>query len=526
MTNNIPKPIVLLILDGWGSAPAWGGNAISVAGTPVFDNLWKNYPHATLCASGECVGLPGHERGNSEVGHLNLGCGRAIKQDSSRITDSINDGSFFKNSVLIGAIEHAKKYESNLHLMGLVSDGGIHSLTSHLYALLELCKKLNFNHNHVFIHAFTDGRDSEQMSSLSTISHVLEKCKSLGIGQFASIVGRYFAMDRDDHWERTASVYHAIAEGAGVENSSILGAISSSYNQGVTDEYIKATVIKKNNKPIATVKNNDSMIFFNFRSDRARQITQAFMSENMQRFKRGPKIKNLYFVTMIPYGFESELKLDIKSAFMQEEILSPLATVLSNNNLRQYHSAETEKYAHVTYFFNGGIEAPFKGEDRLLVHSPRVATYDLKPEMSIKEVNNNAIQNIKSKKYDFILINFANPDMVGHTGNFKAALIACRIVDEELGKIIKSTLDANGIIIVTADHGNIEQMVNPVTGEPDTEHTRNPVPFILVGNKSSYISKINLRNGGFLADVAPSVLEFLNINKPKEMLGNSLIVKL
>ena len=523
--NKIPKPIVLLILDGWGSAPAWGGNAISVAGTPIFDNLWRNYPHTTLCASGECVGLPGHERGNSEVGHLNLGCGRAIKQDSSRITDSIKDGTFFQNQTLINAIEHAKKNNSNLHLMGLVSDGGIHSLTSHLYALIELCRRLNFDHNHVFIHAFTDGRDSEPMSALSTISHVQEKCKSLGVGKFATVSGRYFAMDRDDHWERTASVYYAMTQGAGIQNPSVLAAISMSYNQGITDEYIKATVITENNKPVATVKDNDSIIFFNFRSDRARQIAQAFMSEDMRKFNRGPKIKNLYFVSMIPYGFESELKLDIKPAFTQEQIINPLASVLSGSDLRQYHSAETEKYAHVTYFFNGGVEKPYRGEDRLLIPSPRVPTYDLKPEMSIKEVNRNAIANIKSKKYDFILINFANADMVGHTGNFKAALTACRVVDEELGKIVDTVLKSSGIILVTADHGNIEQMVNPVTGEPDTEHTRNPVPLILVGDKNLYINNIRLRDGGILADIAPTILEFLNMKKPEGMAGNSLILR-
>jgi 2,3-bisphosphoglycerate-independent phosphoglycerate mutase len=523
MISNKPKPIVLLVLDGWGNAPSWGGNAISVAGTPVFDNLWKNYPHTTLCASGECVGLPGHERGNSEVGHLNLGCGRAIKQDSSRITDSIKDETFFKNPTLIGAIEHAKKNNSNLHLMGLISDGGIHSLTSHLYALIELCRKLNFDHNHVFIHAFTDGRDSEPMSSLSTISHVQDRCKSIGVGQFATVSGRYFAMDRDDHWERTASVYYAMVQGAGIQNNSVLSAISMSYNQGITDEYIKATVITNNGKPVATVKDNDSMIFFNFRSDRARQIAQAFMAEDMRKFNRGPKIKNLYFVSMIPYGFESELKLDIKPAFKQDQIISPLASVLSANNLKQYHSAETEKYAHVTYFFNGGEEKPYIGEDRLLIPSPRIPTYDLKPEMSIKEVNNNAISRIKSKKYDFILVNFANPDMVGHTGNFKAALMACSVVDEELKKIVDAVLESKGVIFVTADHGNIEQMVNPVTGEPDTEHTRNPVPFILIGDKDSYIKNIKLRDGGILADVSPTVLEFLNIEKPKDMSGNSLI---
>ena len=521
----IPKPVVLLILDGWGVAPSWGGNAISVANVSNFDQLWKKYPHTTLCASGECVGLPGHERGNSEVGHLNLGTGRIVKQDSSRISDSIKDGSFFENTYLLGAIANAKKNNSNLHLMGLASDGGIHSHIAHLYALLDLCKKNNFDNGRVFLHIFTDGRDSEPMSALSFVSKLEETIKKMGVGQIATISGRYYAMDRDDHWERTSKAHNAMTAGIGNKGSSALSIISSSYNKGLTDEYLEPSVITKNNHPIATIKDNDSVIFFNFRSDRARQITMALLAKKSPFRNRVAETKNLFFVGMIPYGFEEELKITAKSAFPQDETINPLADILSKKQLRQYHSAETEKFAHVTYFFNGGIENPFVGEERLLVPSPRIATYDLQPEMSIKEVNANAISRINSKKYDFMLINFANPDMIGHTGNFKAAIRACEAVDGELGKIVTATLNAKGTIFVSADHGNIEQMINPVTGEPDTEHTRNPVPFISVIDNSLLASDINLRGAGILADVSPTVLEVMGIEKPKEMSGNTLIVR-
>lgn len=521
---NIPKPIVLLILDGWGYAPDWGGNAISVSSVPNFENLCKNYPHTTLCASGDCVGLPGHERGNSEVGHLNLGSGQVIKQDSSRISDAIKDGTFFQNEVLIEAINHAKKTNSKLHLMGLVSDGGIHSKIGHLYALLELCKRQVYTN--VFIHIFTDGRDTDPMAALSIVSHLQDEIRKIGVGQIATISGRYYAMDRDNHWERTSRVYNAIVNGVGVLSTSTLSAISQSYNQGISDEFMNPiVVVGKDKKPLGNVKSGDSMIFFNFRSDRARQISMAFMSEKSPYQLRGKKIEHFYFAGLIPYGYEEELKLNLKSAFKPKEIKISLANVLSQNKLTQYHSAETEKYAHITYFFNGGIEQKYVGEERLLIPSPRIASYDQKPEMSIVEVNSNAISRIKKKNYDFMVINFANPDMVGHTGNFKAAIAACEAVDKELGLIIKATLDSQGLILVTADHGNIEQMVNPRTGEPDTEHTKNPVPFILVGDKTSTIKDFQVRNGGVLADISPTILECLNIAKPTNMTGNTLITR-
>lgn len=523
MTNQAIKPIVLLILDGWGYAPPWGGNAISVAKVPIFDSIWKNYPHTTLCASGECIGLPGHERGNSEVGHLNIGSGQVVKQDSSTITDSIKDGTFFSNAAFTKAIDHAKKRNGNLHLMGLISDGAIHSKLDHLYALLEFCKIQKFDR--VYIHAFTDGRDTDPMAAISIVSHLQDKLREIGVGKIATISGRYYGMDRDNHWERTSLVYNAITNGQGETTNTALKAITQSYNKAITDEFIMPTVITQDNKPIALAKDGDSMIFFNFRSDRARQISMAFMAKKMPYFKRNPAFEHLYFVGMIPYGYEEELKLNLQSAYEPGRIKKTLGEVLSLNNLKQFHTAETEKYAHITYFFNGGKEEPFSGEDRLLIPSPRIASYDLKPEMSIREVNKNAIDRINKNVYDFIVINFANPDMIGHTGNFKAAISTCEEVDKQLELIIKAVLGKKGLIMVTADHGNIEQMVNPRTGEPDTEHTKNPVPFILVSKKNN-IEHLGLRTGGVLADISPSILEFLNINQPTEMIGQTLITRL
>lgn len=519
LTKNILKPVILLILDGWGYAPPWGGNAISIANTPYFDHLWRDYSHTLLCASGSCVGLPGHERGNSEVGHLNLGTGRIPLQDSSRINQAIKDGSFFENLVLIEAIEHARKHHGDLHLIGLVSEGGIHSHLNHLFALLELCQRKNFKN--VYIQAFTDGRDTDPMGALSRISLLEKKLKSFNFGKIATLSGRYYAMDRDNHWERTAKVYQAMVEGVGQTVSSSLKAVTVAYTQGYGDEYILPMVIvDKKNKPIALVKNGDSIIFFNFRADRARQISQAFMAEKMPYFKR-KKIDHLFFVGMIPYGYEEELKLDLKSAFKTEMINNPLAKAISDQGLKQLHLAETEKYAHVTYFFNGGREEPFPGEDRLLIPSPRVANYSQKPEMSVNEITEQLL--IKLRKYDFIVVNFANGDMVGHTGNFKAAVRACEAVDQCLGKIISQISPLQSPLLLTADHGNCEEMINIKTGEPHTEHTKNPVPFILVSGQSSVVSR-QLRSDGVLADVAPTILEIMDLEPPKEMTGKSLLV--
>lgn len=524
MTNpNVLKPVVLLILDGWGQAPAWGGNAISVANLPEFNKLWRSYPHTTLCASGKCVGLPGHERGNSEVGHLNLGTGRIFYQDSSRINESIEDGSFYNNPVLLKAINHAKTNNSSLHLMGLASPGGIHSHINHLYALLDLCQKQKINK--VFLQLFTDGRDTAPTAALNIFANLENRLKTLGFGQIASISGRFYAMDRDNHWERTESCYKAMANGIGEANESALSAISRSYNQGVTDEFIRPVVIVKNNQPIGTIRDNDAVIFFNFRSDRARQISMAINDEKFTHFKRKGKINNLDFVGLIPYGYEEELKLHLESAFKPEEVKNCLAQVLSDHKLKQFHIAETEKYAHVTYFFNGGHETSFPGEDRLLVPSPRVASYDLKPEMSVHEISVNAVQAIKNNKYDFLVINFANADMVGHTGNFKAVIKATEAVDKEIGSISQAVLENNALLIITADHGNAEEMINPRTGEIDTEHANSPVPFILIANKE-IVNNVKLRNDGILADVAPTILGFMHITRPEEMTGQTLEAKI
>ncbi|MCL5794867.1 MAG: 2,3-bisphosphoglycerate-independent phosphoglycerate mutase [Patescibacteria group bacterium] len=515
------KKVVLLILDGWGYAPPWGGNAISIAKTPNFDHLWRYYPHTIIGASGVSVGLPGHERGNSEVGHLNLGAGLIPLQDSNRINESINDGSIFNNHVILETINYAKHKNSNLHIMGLVSNGNIHSHINHLFALLDICKKQDFKN--VYIHGFSDGRDSNPMAAQTFFAQLENKLKEIGFGKIATISGRYYAMDRDNHWERTELAYNAMVQGRGNFAPSVLKAIASSYQAGINDEYIKPTVIlDDSNKPISTIKDNDSMIFFNFRADRARQIAMAFMSENMPYFHR-QKINNLFFVGMIPYGYEEELKLNLLSAFKTEKINNPIARVLSENNLKQLHIAETEKYAHVTYFFNGGEEKPFLDEDRVLIASPRISSYALKPEMSVYSITEQVL--IKLRNYNFIVINFANGDMVGHTGDFGATVKACEVVDVCLGKVFNEVLNLNGTLIVTADHGNCEEMINIKTGEPHTEHTNNPVPFLIIGQQFKNITNIGqyLRPNGILADVSPVLIFIMGLSKPMDMTGNSII---
>lgn len=507
---------ILIILDGWGLAASWGGNAISLARLPNFNNLWQKMPHSVLKASGQEVGLPGHEMGNSEVGHLNLGAGRIVRQDSSRINETIENGSFFQNEVLKKAIAHAKQNNSKLHLMGLVSDGGIHSHINHLFALLDLCQKENF-HN-VFIHGITDGRDTDPMSGIIYFNKLEEKLKSLGFGKIATVSGRYFAMDRDNHWDRIERAYQAIANGVGEKTKSPLAAISLAYSRHQTDEFIAPTVVcDENNFPVGKVETNDSVIFFNFRSDRARQITLMFAEKK--------PIANLYFVTLIPYGFEGELSKKIISAFEPNPMNKVLAQVISELNFCQFHTAETEKYAHVTYFFNGGRETPFPNEERKMIPSPAVATFDLKPEMAASEVVGSLVERLRDKKLpevQLIILNFANADMVGHTGNLQAAVKAVEAVDLNLGELLKAPELKDFNFLITADHGNVEQMINPITGDPDTEHTTNPVPFIL---KLKNEKNIILRPEGRLADVTPTILEIAGITQPADMTGQSLINK-
>jgi len=507
------NPVILLILDGWGIAPAWTGNAIFQAKTPNFNFLSKNMPFGTLLASGSAVGLPPDEPGNSEAGHLNLGAGRIVHQDVGHISRLIQEGSFFKNKVLLEAIAHVKKNHSRLHLLGLVSDGGVHSHIDHLFALLKLCQKENLKD--VAIHVFTDGRDSSPYKALSYISQLQRKINELGVGFIATISGRYYAMDRDKRYLRTEKAYRAIAEGIGQAARTAVAAVSQAYRNGLSDEFIIPTVIKPT--PVA---DHDAIIFFNVRGDRARQLTFAFCLPNFRAF-RVKKLKDLFFVTFTWYG---DYIPNTSFAFAPEKIEEPLARVLSEHGLTQFHIAETEKYAHVTYFFNGQREEPFPKEERLMIPSPKVATYDLKPEMSAEQVTDELIKRIISKKYTFILVNYANPDMVGHTGNLKAAIRAIEVVDKMLGKIVKKADETKSYLLVTADHGNAEQLVNPKTGEPDTEHTTNPVPFIFVppsGVRSDY----SVRKGGVLADVAPTVLQLLKINQPKTMTGKTLLEK-
>jgi 2,3-bisphosphoglycerate-independent phosphoglycerate mutase len=522
------SPIALIILDGWGIAPASRGNGISLAKTPNFNKYITTYFSAVLQASGEAVGLPYGEVGNSEVGHLNLGAGKIIFQNLPRINKSILNGSFFKNKIFLEAFSHIKKNNSSLHLLGLVSNGGAHSFNEHLFALLELAKKEKLDR--VFIHAFLDGRDTSYNSGLDFIKELEEKINQIGIGKIASLSGRFFAMDRDNHWDRIKKVYLALTEGQSEEkfNNSI-EAIQNSYDQNIFDEeFLPTVLLDENKKPIATIQDSDAIIFFNFRSDRARELTQSFVLPNFEKFKRPTYLKNLYFTTMTEY----EENFPVKIAFPSEKIENSLSKILSDLGLKQLHIAETEKYAHVTYFFNGGKEEPFWGEDNVVVLSPQVSSYAEKPEMSALEVTKKLIQEISRDEYDFIVCNFANTDMVGHTGNLKAVIQAVECVDQCLKKIVDQILLKNGIILITADHGNAEEVINLYTGEIDKEHSVNPVPFILIGKQwegeAKKLSRINpdlsgLISTGVLADIAPTILKIMNIPEPEEMTGNSLI---
>ena len=514
------QKVILIILDGWGYAPAWGGNAVEMAMTPSMDSLWRKYPHTILKAAEEAVGLPRHEPGNSEVGHLNLGCGQIVRQNLPGITKTIDDGFFFKNQVLLDAVKHAKDNQSNLHLMGLVSDGGIHSHINHLFALLDLIKKQNFDR--VFIHMFTDGRDTEPMKALSYLSLLEEKIHQVGLGRIESVSGRYFAMDRDNRWERVGEAYNLMVSGVGPKAESAQKAISESYRQGKYDEFVTPTIIDSSENPFVPVNNNDAIIFFNFRADRAKELTWAFVQKKFSGFGRRKVLKNLYFATFA-FHEEYEERLPVQVVFRPDDSLTPLAKVISEHSLKQFHLAETEKYAHVTYFFNGGHEQPFPKESRKLIPSPKVATYDLKPEMSAPAVTDELIFQIHN--YDFVVANFANPDMVGHSGNIKATIKACEVVDTCLGRVVKEALKDQFTILVTADHGNAEQMINANTGEPDTEHTINPVPFIVVSEDSRFQNPLRAADSQdlSLSDVAPTILKIMNLEAPKEMSGKSLI---
>ena len=509
------KPTVLMILDGYGLNDRHEGNAIYEAKTPVMDKLMEEYPFVKGNASGLAVGLPDGQMGNSEVGHMNMGAGRIVYQELTRITKEINDGDFFKNEALLTAMKNAKENNSAIHFMGLLSDGGVHSHNTHLYALLEMAKREGLTK--VYVHCFLDGRDTPPASGKEFIEQLEAKMKEIGVGEIGVVSGRYYAMDRDNRWDRVERAYNALVKGEGVQAESATAGIQASYDADKTDEFVEPMVIVKDGAPVATVKDGDSVIFFNFRPDRAREITRTFCDDNFEGFDRGERVKTT-FVCFTEYDVTIQNK---QVAFVKEEITNTFGEFLAAHNMTQARIAETEKYAHVTFFFNGGVEEPNKGEDRILVKSPKVATYDLKPEMSAYEVCDKLVDAIKSDKYDVIIINFANPDMVGHTGVEDAAIKAIEAVDECVGKAVDALKEVDGQMFICADHGNAEQLIDETTGEPFTAHTTNPVPFILVNADPAY----KLREGGCLADIAPTLIELMGMEQPKEMTGKSLLVK-
>lgn len=524
------RPVVLAILDGWGVAPSSRSNPIPVAKTPNIDYLIDNFPTMTLQASSEAVGLPWGEMGNSEVGHLNLGAGRIIYQNLPRISKAISEGTFFTNEAFLSAIKHIKKHKSKLHLLGLTSTGGVHSSMDHLFALLNFCQRHKLKE--VYIHVILDGRDVPLDSGLNFITKLQKKIKELKLGKIATISGRYYVMDRDNRWDREEKAYLAIAEGKAERTTEDpLAIIKKSYKEKNYDEEFIPTVILEKGKPVATVEDNDAIIFYNFRPDRARQLTIAFVLPGFEKFKRPRNIKNLFFVTMAQYGEN----LPVVVAFPPVKIEQPLGKVVSDAGLKQLHIAETEKYAHVTYFFNGGNEKPFKGQDNILIPSPSVSSYDKKPEMSIRELTERLTKEIDKGKYDFIVVNYANPDMVGHTGNMKAVIKALEAVDECVGKLYKAVLALDGVLFITADHGNSEALTNPQTGNIDKEHTVNPVPFIAVRKdwqgKTLYADMIQdhdlsmLQPTGILSDVPVTILNYMGLKLSPEMTGHNLLVQ-
>ncbi len=508
------RPTVLLILDGYGLREQTEHNAIALADTPVMDRLMEEYPFAKGNASGLAVGLPEGQMGSSEVGHLNMGAGRIVYQDLVRITKEIESGSFFENEALLKAMDNAKENGTSLHIFGLLSDGGVHSHNFHLYALLELAKRRGLNK--VYVHCFTDGRDTPPESGKDYIRALQDEMDRIGCGRIATVAGRYYAMDRDNHWDRIEKAYRAITLGEGETADSAMEAVTQSYAKGETDEFILPTVVMENGAPTAVVGDGDSVVFYNFRSDRAKEMTRVFCCEAFDGFDRGPR-KQVTYVCFTDYDATIPNK---EVAFEKEEMVNTFGEWLAANGLKQARIAETEKYAHVTSFFNGGREAPNEGEDRFLIPSPQVATYDLQPEMSAQAVCDTLIDKIRSGEYDVIVANFANSDMVGHTGVEKAAVEAVECLDECIGRVVETIREVDGQLFICADHGNAEVMVNEETGEPWTAHTSNPVPFILVNYDPAYC----LREGGCLADIAPTLIEMMGMEKPAEMTGKSLLI--
>lgn len=516
------QPVVLVILDGWGIGKTEKGNAIAQAKLPTIDKLNKFYPHIALQASGISVGLPWGEVGNSEVGHITLGAGKIIYQSMPRITMDIQTGEFFKNSVFLKAIAHAKQHNSSLHLMGLVGKGGVHSHIDHLYALLELAK--NQKIENVFVHVFSDGRDSSPESAVESIQELQKRMRNYGVGKIASISGRYFAMDRNNNWDRIQKAYDLLTEGKGEKITDPVEYLRESYKKDVFDEFIEPAIVTENGQPAATIRDNDAIIFFNFREDRARQITKAFVLPGFMKFERQP-LRNIEFVTMVQY----EEGLPVSVAFPPVGVNESLGSIISKNNLFQLRIAETEKFAHVSYFFNGGAEEAFPREDRIIVPSVTVDSFDKAPEMKAEEITQRVVSLLEEDKYHFILINYANADIVGHTGNEEATIKAAEAIDSCLEKLISAVLLKNGCLLITADHGNAEEMKNTRTGEVDTEHSANPVPLWFITSENH--RENNPKNpgnepveaSGLLSDIAPTVLELLGLKKSEEMTGESLL---
>jgi 2,3-bisphosphoglycerate-independent phosphoglycerate mutase len=541
------KGVILIVLDGYGIAPPGPGNAIYLANPTNINSFVSSYPNTTLRASGQSVGLPAEEVGNTEVGHINLGAGRIVFQDLPRINMSIADGSFYKNPSFLKIKSHLDETNGKLHIIGLVGEGSVHSSIEHLYALLFFAKEIGLQK--VYVHAITDGRDSPPKSAKEIIQQLEEKLSQTKTGIIASIMGRYYGMDRDRRWERTEKAYIALTKGEGLSATSAQDAITNAYNEGKTDEFIEPTLITYENKPISLISEGDAVVFFNYRIDRPRQLTKAFVLEHFEEdanksfsfdpyavkyhkthfpteiivyppFKRGPKLENLLFITMTEY----EKNLPVEVAYPPVTVQFPLGKVLSDKGINQLRVAESEKERFVTFYFNGQRETPFPIEQRLIVPSPKVPTYDLKPEMAANEITDQLLINMRSMKYPFILVNFANADMVGHTGNIEATIVAIKTIDQCITRIVHQALPLDYSIIITADHGNAEQKINPQTGEISTEHTSNPVPFIVISNK--FQGRSTKLPSGMLADVAPTVLTLLDIPKPQTMSGRNLLEEL
>jgi 2,3-bisphosphoglycerate-independent phosphoglycerate mutase len=549
MDRESPKFVMLVVLDGWGIAAPSPGNAITIANPVNMNRFWASYPHTQLIAHGESVGLPRGEVGNTETGHLNLGAGRIVYQDLQKINMSVADGTFYKNETLLGAIAHAKQNNSNMHLMGLIGASGVHSNIDHLFALIEMAKRENFNR--VYIHLFTDGRDSPPTAAKTYIAQLRDVMQREGIGEIASVMGRYWAMDRDLRWDRTEKAYMALTQAAGHLVKTPEEAIDFSYSEGKTDEFIEPSIITgPEGKPITSIKDNDSLIFFNFRIDRPRQLSRAFVYTDFKNanvssgfdpyqvkyqkthlqvnpvgmvgpFDRGPKLNNLYYVTMTEYD-KSITAAGAKVAYPPEVVKIPLGRVISESGFRQLRASESEKERFVTSYFNGLIEYPFEGEDRLIIPSPKVATYDLKPEMSARELTNAVLNRIKEiSDYKFVLINYANADMLGHTGSIGAAVKGINVLDECLEKLSNWILAYGGTMLITADHGNAEEMIDAQSGQIDTEHNANPVPFIAISRE--FVGTSQVLTSGIPADVAPTVLHLLGIPVPSSMTGRNLL---